>query len=60
MLTYALGRGLEYYDIPVVRAIATDARNQNYRFSSIVLGIVKSTPFVKKMKAPETAVVAQR
>jgi hypothetical protein len=60
MLTYALGRGLEYYDMPVVRSIAADAKNQNYRFSSIVLGIVNSTPFMKKMKAPETAVVAQK
>jgi mono/diheme cytochrome c family protein len=60
MLTYALGRGLEYYDMPVVRAIAADAKNQNYRFSSIVLGIVNSTPFTKKMKAPETAVVASK
>jgi mono/diheme cytochrome c family protein len=60
MLTYALGRGLEYYDMPVVRSIAADAKTQNYRFSSIVLGIVKSTPFMKKMKAPETAVVATR
>jgi hypothetical protein len=58
MLTYALGRGLEYYDMPVVRSIAADAKNQNYRFSSIVLGIVNSTPFMKKMKAPETSVVA--
>jgi Protein of unknown function (DUF1585) len=58
MLTYALGRGLEYYDMPVVRAIAADAKSQNYRFSSIVLGIVKSTPFMQKVKAPETSVVA--
>jgi mono/diheme cytochrome c family protein len=60
ILTYALGRGLEYYDMPVVRSIAADARNQNDRFSSIVLGIVNSTPFMKKIKAPETAVVAQQ
>jgi hypothetical protein len=60
MLTYALGRGLDYYDMPVVRSIAADAQSQNYRFSSIVLGIVKSTPFMKKVKAPETAVVAQK
>jgi hypothetical protein len=60
MLTYALGRGLEYYDMPVVRAIAADAKSQNYRFSSIVLGIVKSTPFMKKVKTLETAVVAQK
>jgi hypothetical protein len=60
MLTYALGRGLEYYDMPVVRQIARDAASQNYRFSSIVLGIVNSTPFQKKLKAPENAVVAVR
>ncbi len=58
MLTYALGRGLDYYDMPVVRQIARDAASQNYRFSSIVLGIVKSTPFQKKMKAPATVVAA--
>jgi len=58
MLTYALGRGLEYYDMPVVRQIARDASGQNYKFSSIVLGIVKSTPFQKKLKANPTTVVA--
>ena len=50
MLTYALGRGLEYYDMPVVRSIARDAAAQNYRFSSIVLGIVKSDQFQMNMK----------
>jgi hypothetical protein len=45
LLTYALGRGLEYYDAPAIRAIARDARSQDYRFSSIVLSLVKSTPF---------------
>jgi hypothetical protein len=58
MLTYALGRGLEYYDMPVVRSIARDAAGQNYRFSSIVLGIVRSTAFQLKLKAPETLVAA--
>jgi mono/diheme cytochrome c family protein len=58
MLTYALGRGLEYYDMPVVRDIAADAKSQNYRFSSIVLGIVKSTPFMQKMKASGNSQVA--
>jgi hypothetical protein len=53
MLTYALGRGLEYYDLPTVRSIARDAALQNNRFSSIVLGIVRSTPFQMKAKAPE-------
>jgi mono/diheme cytochrome c family protein len=45
LLTYALGRGLEYYDAPTVRAIAKDARLNDYRFSSLVLGIVTSSPF---------------
>jgi hypothetical protein len=45
MLTYALGRGLEYYDRPVVRAIARDAARQEYRFSALAMGVVKSIPF---------------
>jgi mono/diheme cytochrome c family protein len=48
LLTYSLGRGLEYYDMPVVRAIARDAAANDYRFSSLVMGIVKSTPFRMK------------
>jgi hypothetical protein len=62
MLTYALGRGLEYYDTPVVRSIARDAAKKDYRFSEIVLGIVKSAPFqmrVKKAPEPEAQPVAQ-
>ena len=45
LLTYALGRGLEGYDAAAVRAIARSARADDYRFSSIILGIVKSVPF---------------
>ncbi len=45
MLTYALGRGLESYDFPVVRQIVRDAAANNYRWSKIILGIVKSAPF---------------
>jgi len=45
MLTYALGRGIEYYDMPAVRKVVQDSRNKDYRFSSIVLGIAKSAPF---------------
>jgi hypothetical protein len=48
MLTYALGRGLEYYDMPAVRKIAQDSRSRDFRFSSVVLGIVKSAPFQMK------------
>jgi hypothetical protein len=45
LLTFALGRGIEYYDAPAVRKIVRDAGADGYRFSSIILGIVKSTPF---------------
>ncbi|HEX3486417.1 MAG TPA: DUF1592 domain-containing protein [Micropepsaceae bacterium] len=45
LLTYALGRGLEEYDHPVVRKIARDASADNEKWSSLILGIVNSTPF---------------
>jgi hypothetical protein len=45
LLTYALGRGVEPLDMPLVRAIARDARQQGNRFSALVLGVVRSTPF---------------
>jgi hypothetical protein len=48
MLTYALGRGIEYYDMPAVRKVVQDARGKDFRFSSIVLGIAKSAPFQMK------------
>jgi hypothetical protein len=45
LLTYALGRGMEYYDMPAVRAIDREAARNNNRFSSFIVGIVKSVPF---------------
>ena len=45
LLTYALGRGVEYYDAPSVRKILADTRSNDFRFSSIILGVVNSTPF---------------
>jgi hypothetical protein len=48
LLTYALGRGLEYYDMPAVRKIVRDGKNTDFRFSSIVLGVAESTPFQMK------------
>jgi len=45
LMTYALGRGVDYYDGPATRAIVRDARAQNFRMSSIILGVVKSQPF---------------
>jgi hypothetical protein len=45
LMTYALGRGLQYYDMPAIRAVVDGAESRNYRFSSIILGIVNSSPF---------------
>jgi mono/diheme cytochrome c family protein len=50
LLIYALGRGLDTYDMPVVRRIVKDARQENYRFSSIVRGIIRSTPFQMRIR----------
>lgn len=45
LLTYALGRGVEYYDEPAVRKIVREAAPQDYRWSSLILGVIKSVPF---------------
>jgi uncharacterized protein DUF1592/uncharacterized protein DUF1588/uncharacterized protein DUF1585/uncharacterized protein DUF1595 len=45
LLTYALGRGVEYYDMPAIRQITHEAASTDYRWSDIIVGIVKSTPF---------------
>jgi len=45
LMIYALGRGTEYFDMPLIRSIVHDAERNNYRFSSLVLGVVKSDPF---------------
>lgn len=49
MLTFALGRGIEHHDGPAVRRIVRDAKAADYRFSSLVLGIVRSTPFQMRL-----------
>jgi hypothetical protein len=56
LMTFALGRGVEYYDAPAVRKIVKDAEKNDYRFSSLILGIVKSVPF--QMRRAETNEVA--
>jgi len=55
LLTYGLGRRLEYYDMPGVRKIVRDAGRDNYRFSSIIMGIIRSAPFQMSVKVSETA-----
>jgi hypothetical protein len=52
LLTFALGRGVEHYDMPVVRRIVADAARQGYSFESIVLGVAESVPF--RMRAAAT------
>jgi hypothetical protein len=48
LLTYALGRGLDYYDMPTVRRIVRDAATDDYGMQSIIVGIVKSYPFLHR------------
>jgi hypothetical protein len=48
LMTYALGRSLDYHDMPVVRRIVRDAAKDDYRFKSIVLGVVSSDAFRKR------------
>jgi hypothetical protein len=52
LMTYALGRGVEYYDMPTVRKIVKNAARDNYKFSSIVLGIVNAPAFQSNMVEP--------
>jgi mono/diheme cytochrome c family protein len=54
LLTYALGRSVDHYDMPAVRKIVRDAARDNYRFSSVVMGIVNGVPF-QMGKIPEAA-----
>ena len=49
LMTYGLGRGVDYPDMPLVRSIARDAALRNYAWSAIVLGIVRSAPFQMKV-----------
>jgi mono/diheme cytochrome c family protein len=56
LLTYALGRGVEYQDMPLVRSIARDAAKNGNKFSVLVLNIVKSKPFQMNMKMQQTSV----
>ena len=51
LMTYALGRGLTASDMPTVRGIVRQTAPRNYRFSAVVLGIVKSPPFTMRLKA---------
>jgi hypothetical protein len=55
MMTFGLGRGVEYFDMPVIRSIVKDAEKNNYRFSAILMGIIKSPQFQMRTKTAATA-----
>jgi hypothetical protein len=62
IMTYGLGRGVEPSDMPVIRGIVKRAAADNFRFSSIIMGIVESAPFQMRTKlepADTTSRVAQ-
>ena len=59
LMIYALGRGLQPYDMPAVRAIVRETAKQDHRFSSIVMGIVTSTPFQKRITLEEPVRIAK-
>jgi hypothetical protein len=52
-MTYGLGRGLEAYDMPAVRAVRYAAAKDDYRMQTIIMGIVQSVPFVMR-RTPDT------
>jgi hypothetical protein len=54
LMTYAIGRGLTAHDMPAVRKIVSDARRDEYRFSSILLGIVRSAPFQMRLSEAQS------
>ncbi len=60
LLTYALGRGVEYYDNPALRKVLREAAPSGYRWSSLILGIVNSTPFQMRRSAEATTTAGRR
>jgi hypothetical protein len=54
-MIYALGRGLEAVDMPAIRKIVRDASEYNYRFSSLIAGVIQSTPFQVRIKSTAEA-----
>jgi hypothetical protein len=59
LMAYALGRGVEFYDRPSLRVISKAAASDDYRWSSIVLGIVRSTPFQMRTARGEAPALAE-
>jgi hypothetical protein len=57
MMTYGLGRGVEHYDMPVIRRIVRDVAKDNNRFSAIILGIIRSAQFQMRVKGHDAAAI---
>ena len=55
LMTYALGRGVDYHDMPAVREIVRQAQREDLRFSALILGVVQSAPFRCRINAPRGA-----
>jgi len=56
LMAYGLGRIIDYRDEPFVRAVVREAAKNDYRFSSLVLGVVKSVPFqMRRVEEPESS-----
>jgi hypothetical protein len=53
LLTYALGRGVEYYDAPAVRRIVRDAAASGYSLQALIVGVARSTPFLMRRAQSE-------
>ena len=58
LLTYAIGRGLDYKDMPLVRSIVHDAAKDHYRFSSLMMGVIQSPAFTMNLKSAATTLSA--
>jgi Protein of unknown function (DUF1585)/Protein of unknown function (DUF1588) len=59
LLAYSLGRGLEYYDMPVVRKIVRDSAPGGYKLQALISGVVNSTPFLMRRAAAESSSLAE-
>jgi hypothetical protein len=60
MMTYALGRAVDYHDMPAVRAIVKQAQHDDLKFSALILGVTESVPFRYRTKAPQGASLTAR
>ena len=60
LMTYALGRGVEFEDMPKIRAITREASKDNYKFSSLLLGVIESEAFTKNQKSASDSLAMRK